>query len=207
MMTTNRKPGWLAAAAVIIILTAAPAATAQGPGPGARGAQGARCGQEGFGPGHGGGCGGEFMAERLDLTEEQQAAIAGIREEGRKQNLELRKQMMRLRNELHGEMLKDDPSEKAVLDLTNRMGEIRTTLQGNRVKHQLAVRKVLTPEQRDRMLMMGEGRPRGQDGRGGFGRGDDGCDGRGPGARCDGDGPGRRFDGRGPGFQQGQDVD
>ncbi|MGD9548768.1 MAG: Spy/CpxP family protein refolding chaperone [Candidatus Krumholzibacteriia bacterium] len=174
MKTTHRKPQWLAAAAVMILLIAATAATAQGPGQGARGPRGARCGQEGFGPGHGGGCGGAFMAERLDLTEEQQAAIDKIREEGRKENLDLRKQMMRLRNELHGEMLKDDPSEKTVLDLTNRMGEIRTRLQGNRVKHQLAVRKVLTPEQRDRMLLMGDGGPRGRGGRGpGFQQGQD----------------------------------
>ncbi|MBU2499914.1 Spy/CpxP family protein refolding chaperone [bacterium] len=207
MKMTNRKPGWLAAAAVMILLIAATAAMAQGPGKGARGAQGARCGQEGFGPGHGGGFGGAFMAERLDLTGEQQTAIDKIREEGRKENLELRKQMMRLRNELHGEMLKDDPSEKTVLDLTNRMGEIRTTLQGNRIKHQLAVRKVLTPEQRDLMLLMGEGGPRGRGGRGGSGPGHDRCDGQGPGARCDGDGPGRRSGGRGLGLQQGQDVD
>ena len=40
------------------------------------------------------------------------------RDTGRQESAELRKDMMRLRNELEGEMLKDEPSEKAVLDLT-----------------------------------------------------------------------------------------
>lgn len=108
----------------------------------------------------------ERLAERLDLTEDQVTAIRGIREEGRQENLEIRKKMMRLRNELQGEMLQDEPSQKKVLDLNDRMGELRTQQRANRLKNRLAVREQLTPEQRDRMLVMKE---RGQGRRGGHG--------------------------------------
>jgi Spy/CpxP family protein refolding chaperone len=125
----------------------------------------------------------EFLTERLDLTEDQVAAIETIHQEGRQQAAELRKDMMRLRNELEGEMLKDEPSDKAVLDLTQKIGNLRTELDANRVSQRLQVRKQLTPEQRDLMLMMGQGQRGGRGGRGGHGF-RAGCD-----QECDGSGP------------------
>jgi Spy/CpxP family protein refolding chaperone len=117
----------------------------------------------------------ERMAKHLDLNEEQVAAITEIQTKGRAAILELRKDMMRLQNEKRGEMLKDDPSEKKVLDLTRKIGELKTTMQTNRAGNRLAVRKLLTPAQRDQMLMMGEHRG----GRGGHGgRGGRDCAGK-----------------------------
>jgi Spy/CpxP family protein refolding chaperone len=155
------------------------------------------------------------MVDRLDLTDEQQQKIAGIREQGRDDCTELRKDIMRLRNELRGEMLADEPSESRILKLTDDIGAKRTELRKHQVRQQLAVREVLTPEQRDRMLLMrgrgGRSRlggmghdcpdgcrgPRGRGGAGfhGHGRGGAGigCDGHGPHGRpdaeCDGSGP------------------
>lgn len=142
MKTRNRKtPRGLAAVAVLILVSmAAGSALAQphrGPGPEAR-----------F----------ERLAARLDLSAEQQEAIKAIHEKNRADNLPLHKELMRLENELKGEMLKDSPSEKALLALNEKMGKIKTDLKANRLKTRLAVREQLTPEQRDKMLMMGEGR-------------------------------------------------
>lgn len=153
MKTRNsRTLGGLAAAAVLILVTTgaglAMARGHAGPGPGPE----ARL---------------ERMAARLDLSAEQQEAIKALHENNRARSLPLRKEMMRLENELKGEMLKDSPSEKAILSLNEKMGQIKTELKANRLKTRLAVREQLTPEQRDKMLMMGEGR-RGQ-GRGGEG--------------------------------------
>ncbi len=78
--------------------------------------------------------------------------------------------MMRLRNELQGEMLKDDPSEKAAMDLTGKIGALRTEMQANRLTNRLEVRKQLTPEQSDKMLIL-QGRFQGREGRRGCGRG------------------------------------
>lgn len=150
----------------------------------------------GGGPGHGGRGGfgdGEFgpahrlemLADHLELTEEQVVAIEGIRTQGQEKNMELRKEMMRLRNELQGEMLKDDPSEKAALDLSGKIGALRTQMQANRLANRLEVRKQLTPGQRDKMLMLQE-RFQGHKGHRGGGcgmgpHGDGDCDGPGQG--------------------------
>ncbi len=123
----------------------------------------------------------ERMTKRLDLTADQAKAIGEIRETGRGEGQELRKQMLRLRNEQRGEMLKDNPSEEALLGLTTEIGDLRTRMQTARMSNRLAVRKVLTPEQRDKMLLAGKGsggregiHKRGQRGQRRSGRG--GCD-------------------------------
>jgi Spy/CpxP family protein refolding chaperone len=127
----------------------------------------------------------EMLADHLELTEEQVVAIEGIRTQGQEKNMELRKELMRLRNELQGEMLKDDPSEKAALGLSGKIGALRSEMQANRLTNRLEVRKQLTPEQRDKMLMLQE-RFQGREGRRGGGRGmgphgDGDCDGPGQG--------------------------
>ena len=148
----------------------------------------------GSGPGFGDGARGpehrlEVLAERLELTEEQMVAIKGIREAGQEKNQGLRKELMRLKHDLKGELMKDDPSEKTALDLVEKIGALETEMETGRLKNRLEVRKQLTPEQRDRMLMMKErfhgNRGRHGDGHmsGHRGRGDCGgpCNGRGHG--------------------------
>lgn len=97
----------------------------------------------------------QALAQRLDLSEEQQTAIAELQTAARKQRLELRKQIVRLRHELQGEMLKDKPDERAVVQLTERIGKLKTDLRVVRVKTRLAVRAQLTAEQRDQMISEG----------------------------------------------------
>jgi Spy/CpxP family protein refolding chaperone len=114
----------------------------------------------------------ERMTERLDLTEAQQTTIQKLQTESRRQALELRKEMARLRNEIQGEMLKDKPAERTVVQLHEKLGELQTKLKVHRVKTRLAIREQLTPEQRDQMLLQGDGRggsPR-RGGQGGQGR-------------------------------------
>lgn len=152
---TPRNAVAMVALLTLLALTAT-AALAERPGPGRRG------GGDGFGFGPG------LAALQLDLSEEQTASIEKIRDEGREKAVGLRKQMMLLRNELEGEMLTDEPSRKKVLDLNQKMGEVRTQLQANRLEHRLAVREVLTPEQRDRMLLMKEDGRWGRAGRSGM---------------------------------------
>ncbi len=123
-----------------------------------RGGRGKGAGRFGVGEpgGRGQGPNIERLAARLDLSDDQVAAIREIHEQGRLQSAELRKELMRLRNEVQGEMMQDDPSQKKVLALNAKMGELRTELRAQRLKNQLAVREELTPEQRDRMLLMRE---------------------------------------------------
>ena len=156
------------AAATLLVLAVGGLALAQGPHGGGGGAcDQARC--DGDGPGI------ERLAARLDLSPEQVQAITALQEQGRTLNQSLRKDMLRLRNDLKGEMLKDAPDAKAAKGLVAKIGDLRTKMQQNRLDTRLAVRQQLTPEQRDKMLLMGEGRGgrgdrEGRGGRGGHGR-------------------------------------
>lgn len=155
----------LAVAALLLVGTA----LAQGP-------------RRGAGAGFGDGQRLEVLAERLELTEAQVATIEGIRTAGREKNLELRKQLMQLNHDLKGEMMKDDPSEKAALGLVNKIGAVKTEMEANRLQGRLEVRKQLTPEQRDKMLVLRERFHGGKGGKGGkCGRSHHGG---GQGARC-----------------------
>jgi Spy/CpxP family protein refolding chaperone len=154
-MKTRNNTFTVSALVALLVVGLAATAMAQGPGQGQ--------GHNGKGHGQGQGQAGpqmqvERMAKRLDLSADQITAIQEIRANGRAKNTETRKQMMRLRNEKHGEMLKDDPSTQKVLELTTEIGNLRTKMQANRMSDRLEVRKVLTPEQRDKMLLSGEGR-------------------------------------------------
>ncbi len=141
----NAKLGTIAAVlATVWLIGAATEVAAQGKGPGRGGFGGGR---------HAGWC--ERMAEPLDLTEEQREKFARIHEEGRKESVALRKEMLRLRHELRGVMLEDEPDLERAVKLTEKIGGIETKMQVRRLRQRFEVRKVLTPEQRDRAMLHG----------------------------------------------------
>ncbi len=96
----------------------------------------------------------KMLADRLGLTADQQEAIKKLQADGQRRRLEYQKNLMRLRNELRGEMLKDDPDAQRVQRLSEQIGSAQTQLRTSRLTERLALRKVLTPEQRDQLMMM-----------------------------------------------------
>jgi Spy/CpxP family protein refolding chaperone len=146
-MRTHRNLRWTAMLLTAGLLIAASAAIAQDPQSGKDvPAAGPRPGQ---------------ICQRLELTDAQQQAWSELREKGQQERVALRKDLMRLRNDLRGEMLKDEPSAAKVKDLVGRVGELRTKMQQSRMSQRLEMRKLLTPAQRDRLLLMGQDRGRG----------------------------------------------
>jgi Spy/CpxP family protein refolding chaperone len=142
----------------------------------------------------------ERMAACLDLSDQQIDEIQKLWTGRMSDRATLRTEMMRIQNELRGEMLKDAPDLNAVKKLAAKRGEIQTKMQVSRFETQLAMREILTPQQRDRwMAMRGSGMRasgmRGSGMRGGFrdadrgprrgkiGQGRGWCDGTGPGPR------------------------
>jgi hypothetical protein len=99
------------------------------------------------------------MAARLDLTAEQKEKIEKIRTADEKKLVSLHKEMMLARHDLRGEMMKDDPDASKVKKLAEKLGGIRTNSQIARLESRIAVRKILTPEQRDKMLLAPHGGP------------------------------------------------
>ncbi|MFH1279477.1 MAG: Spy/CpxP family protein refolding chaperone [Candidatus Eisenbacteria bacterium] len=146
----------------------------------------------------------ERLAARLDLTDEQKEKMEGIHERGRAEMDKLRKEMMRAKHDLRGEFLEDEPNAGNLKALTKKIGDLRTQMDLMRLDQRLAIRDLLTPEQRDEMFFSGgpghgpRGRCRAVDGR------DRGHGSWGPGDR-DGDGPGRGpGGGRAEGFRKGR---
>ncbi len=137
--------------------------------------------------GAGPGCGGAMMGpgggmlRGLDLSEDQQKRVKEIHESKRAEHVRLQKEMARLQNQLEGELLKDSPAVETLRSLAGQIGSIRTQEMVLRLETRLAVRGVLTAEQRDRMLTAPRG-PRG-------GCGEMRC---GRGHRCGGPGCGQR---------------
>jgi Spy/CpxP family protein refolding chaperone len=118
-------------------------------GPGACGPK-AMCGDKGE-------CGGiaEKLGACLGLTEEQTAQIEKICPAEQPKLVALRKEMKRVRHDLRGEMMKDEPDLSKAKKYAERIGEIRASIQIAHLECQIAIRKILTPEQRDRLLLMG----------------------------------------------------
>ncbi len=150
---------------LILLMAAATFAVAQ---PGSRG--GGHCGPGGP-DSHGRFC------DMLDLTEDQQTTIDAIREQSREAGLETHKQIMRLRNEVDGLMLQDDPDSGDIEKLVRSIGALKTDQHVRRMQTRLAVRAELTDQQRDKMIAM-QGKRHGRAGRGhapamhdGFGHG------------------------------------
>jgi len=102
-----------------------------------------------------------MVCSRLDLSEDQQAKIREIHEGKRQEHLRLQKEVLRLQNALDGEMLKDSPSTATLRDLAGQIGSLRTQEMILRLETRVAVRGVLTPEQRDRQLTLRGGRHHG----------------------------------------------
>ena len=187
----NRKAAWITAVAVAAALAwnASPADAGRG--------------KMGFRPG--GGLEGsrmERMAERLDLTEDQQKSIEKIHDDGRSEMAALQKRIAKAKLELKSEMLNDKPDASNLRMLTKKIGDLKTEKQLMRLEHRIAMREIMTEEQREMMFLGHHGFGHGGFGHGGFGC----CDGdgrRGPFGDYDGDGPHRRRPGHGQGGGRG----
>lgn len=89
----------------------------------------------------------QAMEQRLNLTEEQQSKMADLR-------LAHQREMLPLQTELQGKMaelrlLKTEPNPNLnkIDQVIEQTEKIRTKLQKTRARHQLEIRKILTPEQ------------------------------------------------------------
>ncbi|MFQ6091567.1 MAG: Spy/CpxP family protein refolding chaperone [bacterium] len=131
----------------------------------------------GFGPGRGLGDGpGDgpgilAKAEALDLKPDQVERIQAMRLDLAKTTLQIRSELELKRLELRELMLADKPDRRGIEAKIDEIEPLRTELQKKRIEHRLALREVLTPEQRAKLkLWLGPGKRR-PDGRRGWHRG------------------------------------
>jgi len=166
---------WVSAIALLALLTPAATALAQ-PGLSKDAPRPGEAGRGRGGPGmHARAQRAEGAMEWLGLTEAQQKQMKEIRERGEATRTGLQKQLLRLRNDMRGEMLKDQPDRRKIVQIAEQIGGVQTKLGVHRAEQMLSMREVLTPEQRDRWMTRGHGpmgmrgMHRGPGGRGGHG--------------------------------------
>jgi len=94
----------------------------------------------------------ERHAERLDLDDATRAKIREVADEGRDERRALHERVRALRDELRGLLSADAPVESEVLAKAEEIGRAETVLEKERLRSMLAIRKLLTPAQRQELV-------------------------------------------------------
>ena len=104
----------------------------------------------------------ESRVEALDLDGESRTAIYAILDEARVNQREVRSQLREAREDLRTLLEQEEPDEAAVMEQAEVIGALRTERRKQGLRTFLAVRALLTPEQRERLRpqMGGRGGPR-----------------------------------------------
>ncbi|MFE4106788.1 Spy/CpxP family protein refolding chaperone [Almyronema epifaneia] len=115
---------------------------------------------EDFGPGAGRGEGrrGDRWLEQLDLTDAQTAQIQTIKEQARTNNAGLRQQLQQAHEELQSLMASDASSDQ-LRQQHQQVQTLKNQLATQRFEMMLAIREVLTPDQRAELATLTSNRP------------------------------------------------
>jgi Spy/CpxP family protein refolding chaperone len=107
------------------------------------------------------GCGLMGMADDLELTKDQRKQMEDLTVNFRKEMIPLRAQMQVMKIDLQ-QLIRSDAKRAEIDAKIDQIGKLRTDLQKKAVGQRLAMRALLTPEQRekanDRSCMMGKGK-------------------------------------------------
>ena len=96
------------------------------------------------------------LGSELGLNTNQTSAIRKIMYETRKKMIQLRADQEAAREDIEFQMDSDTPDEKAVMDACEKLGQVNAEIARNRVRNQLEMSKILTPEQREKMKQLRE---------------------------------------------------
>jgi len=119
-----------------------------------------RMGRRGRGRGHGGpGMGGpgmgargmRGMADRLDLSAEQQSQIRALRQQARQSTSDERSAIQQIRQEVRAQWASGQPDETAIDELQERASAARSAIREQRVHTRIEVLDILDAEQRAAM--------------------------------------------------------
>jgi Spy/CpxP family protein refolding chaperone len=109
----------------------------------------------------GDGCGLMGMAAELELTKDQRKQLEDLRFNFRKGMIPMRAQLKVLNLELQ-KMIRSDASRKDIDGQIDQIGRLRSDIQKQSVAHRMAMKAILTPEQKEKLgdgtCMMGKGK-------------------------------------------------
>jgi len=124
----------------------------------------------GYGPDNGRGHGycNEAGLRRLNLTDEQKTKIEALATASQKEIRPLREKMFDKSVELRRLWLKENPDKDKILAVQKEVRTLRDKLEDKATALRFEIRKVLTPEQQEKLASFGWGRGRGFGPRGGM---------------------------------------
>ena len=88
------------------------------------------------------------------LTDEQRDKIQDIKNDYAKKNIDIRAEVEKMELDFHDMMIADNPSEKGLLNLVEKIGDLKTEIKKNQIKMTFDIRDLLTEEQREMMKKM-----------------------------------------------------
>ncbi len=91
------------------------------------------------------------VAKKLDLSPKQEETLKNINYEMQKKRIDLEAKIKLARLELEQELDKEDVDEDAALKLVEKTGNYRTEVRKAEVSRMIGIKKILTPEQREKM--------------------------------------------------------
>ncbi|KPL01277.1 MAG: hypothetical protein AMJ91_00520 [candidate division Zixibacteria bacterium SM23_73_3] len=106
------------------------------------------------------------MADELGLTDGQVENIREIQYNFKKTEIGLRAELKTSRLELRHLMMKENPSQKEIGRLVDRIAEAQKKVLKQNVDRKLALKEILTPEQFEKFIQMKRERGKGKMGRG-----------------------------------------
>jgi Spy/CpxP family protein refolding chaperone len=93
-----------------------------------------------------------------NLTEEQSAKLKELRGQHKKEVLPLKNELISKRAEFRNLWLQDNLDEATIKAKQQEISELRNTLQEKRTQYRLEFHKILTPEQRDQLQTLRQGK-------------------------------------------------
>lgn len=94
------------------------------------------------------------LREELGLTDEQVSSLRTLAFDGAKSGLRTRSELMLKRLELEELLQAEEPDSAAIDQKLRELADARYTHMKQRIEHRLAVRRLLTPEQRQKLRKM-----------------------------------------------------
>lgn len=97
------------------------------------------------------------VAQLLGLSSEQVSQLQALRQESFKEAKPLREKLLAKKMELRLLWGSVNPDQAQIMAKQRELNELMTQLQEMRTRHRLEARKILTPEQQQRLLSLGWG--------------------------------------------------
>lgn len=101
----------------------------------------------------------EMMANRLNLTQDQQDQLKKLRDQNRAATKDEVVKLSDLRHQLEDQLLSDSPDQGQIKSLTDQIGQLQQQLFAQRIQQRQQELAIYTPEQRQQLRQWHQDHP------------------------------------------------